>query len=100
MTDDLTCHVDWPCPSLVSVSCVPLAKMSNSKHTGVGGIWHEQGSPQPGPLCVCAGQVLAAGLLSTTGNALGFSVRAHHASPDQSCPPLLSIGADNNPKSN
>lgn len=44
MRDDLTCHVDWPCPSPVSVRHLPLAKMSSSKHTHrVGGIWHEQG---------------------------------------------------------
>lgn len=102
MTDDLTWHVDQPCPSPVSVSHVPLAKMSISKHThGVGGIWHEKGSPyRPRPLRVCVWQVLAAGLLSTPGNALGFLGRAHHAFPDQSCPHLLTIGAENNPKSN
>lgn len=59
MTDDLTWHVDQPCRSPVSVSHVPLAKMSISKHThGVGGIWHEKGSPyRPRPLRVCVAGV-------------------------------------------
>lgn len=66
MGDDLTCQVDWPCPSPASVSHLPLAKMFSSKHR-VGGIWDEQGSQySPGPLHVCAVQLLAAGLLSTS----------------------------------
>lgn len=84
--DGLTCHVTSLAPAQ-SLPVPPAPFKNVHLQTEVGGIWHEQGSQySPGSLHVCAVQVLAAGLLSITGNALGFFVRARYAFPVQSSP--------------